>query len=104
MNLFPKWNAQSAARWEKKRAAGKTRFALRWGLVWGLIMTALMTVEHTVSTPDSSLLRNLPFNLIVFLGAGMLFGILMWNMLEGAYRSYLSRQELESLDKLNARS
>jgi hypothetical protein len=89
MNLFPKWNA---------------RFVVRMGLIWGLLMAGLMDGVHHFFTPGTKFLPDFADYLTVFLAAGILYGILMWNMLEGAYRSYLSRQELESLDKLNARS
>jgi len=104
MTFFPKWNTQSAARWEKNRAKGKVRFVLQMGVIWGLLMAGLMDGVHHFSTPGAKFLPDFAGYLVVFLAAGILYGIFMWNMLEAAYRNYLSRQELESLNKLSGRS
>jgi hypothetical protein len=104
MKLSSKFNAKSAARWEKTRAAGKLRFVLRWVLCWGIVMAGLMTGVHAFLSPGSSVVENLIINLVMFPALGILYGIFMWNGMDAAYRYYLSQQELESLDALSAKS
>jgi hypothetical protein len=67
-------------------------------------MATLMTLVHSFSTTGGlPVLEDLMVNLFVFLAGGFLFAVLMWNMLEAAYRHYLSQQELQALDRLSAK-
>jgi hypothetical protein len=103
MSSSSRWNVERAARWEKTRAKGKYRFILLVALAWGFPMAILMTVIHELLIHRSSIARELSINLLVFPLAGILFGILLWNRVEIAYRSYLSRLELRNLRALNAK-
>ena len=63
-------------------------------------MAVLMTVAEAFSTPGAP---HLLINLIVFSAGGVLFGLLMWNRTEAAYRHYLSGEELNALNRLSAK-
>ncbi len=96
--LFPKWSTKQASSWESVRARGKARFVfLRGGLGIGtaMMLSCLLGpfLFHHVSPTWNWLCSIVVLSPL----AGILWGILMWNMLEGAYRSFLSEKELREL-------
>ena len=98
--LFPQWSTKQASRWESVRARGKARFVfLNGGLGVGTAMMFGALLGPVLLHHNSPTLGQVCFIIAFSPLVGILWGILMWNMLEGCYRRFLSEKELLELKK-----
>jgi hypothetical protein len=97
------WGPKQAARWEKVRALGKADFVfVRCGLGVGISMWLLLSLWEVCFPKIPFSWSTLFGNMIFLVCGGLLYGVLMWNLLEASYRRYLSSRELKELEQKSA--
>ena len=77
--------------WERQRAQGKWRFVLKISLLWSLLTLAGLTLFEYLS--DGKIRMEIFwFKIILFIGLGVVVGLIFWRNGERKYQNYLSRE------------
>jgi hypothetical protein len=88
---------QQLQEWETIRTRGKRNYVVWHGIVrWGGLMYAVMSIFMLLRNSGGLSLRDigvlLASGVVIWLLAGMVFGIWTWSMMETAYRHARQQQ------------
>lgn len=79
------------ANWERHRSKGKWHFVLKIGLFWSLLTIAGFTLFEYLL--DGGIrVETLPFKVLLFIGLGFVFGLIVWRNGEKKYQKEKSEK------------
>jgi len=94
-------------KWEEKRAQGKWRYIIMDGMFgWGITVALLASMLRLLFFDPT--ISSLMTGMVLFIGAGFVFGWLMWGILEKRYEtkkdklSNFQKEELGSIPTLSS--